>query len=307
MTKKSLLEEAFLDATVVKKTALEQAKNAIAESLSPTLNSIFAQKIQEMEDEELNEEEDLDLEEITEDDEELEDSEEIEGEETEDGESEEEFDIENMTAEELEEFIETTVADMLSTGELGSGEESEEDLDLSDDEAMQDDLTGDEELDMDFEDDSAAEEDEEVDINELMLEIKKEQLAKSRAARQIPNKSKSNIVYESKINSLQKQLNETKLYNAKLLYANKLIVNKDLTVSQKVKVLETLDKAKTANEAKLIFESLNTTLSNQTKKQVVRRPASDVMSNITESVQNKGIISADPTVLRMQKLAGIIK
>ena len=60
--------------------------------------------------------------------------------------------------------------------------------------------------------------------------------------------------------SLRKKLAETNLFNAKLLYTNKLLQNEQLTTRQKAQVIKQLDTAKTVREAKLVYESLASTL-----------------------------------------------
>lgn len=60
--------------------------------------------------------------------------------------------------------------------------------------------------------------------------------------------------------SLRKKLAETNLFNAKLLYTNRLLQNEQLTARQKAQVIKQLDSAKTIREAKLVYESLSSTL-----------------------------------------------
>ena len=71
------------------------------------------------------------------------------------------------------------------------------------------------------------------------------------------------------IQTLRNELNEVNLLNAKLLYVNKIFNAKNLTESQKLQVIASFDKATTAKEAKVVFESLNATLTaNTAKKQI---------------------------------------
>ena len=67
------------------------------------------------------------------------------------------------------------------------------------------------------------------------------------------------------VDSLRKKLAETNLFNAKLLYTNKLLQNESLTARQKAQVIKQLDSAKTVREAKLVYESLASTLAGTSK------------------------------------------
>lgn len=58
MNTKDLLKEAIADAKAVRETALAQAKLALEEAFTPRLQSMFAAKLQEMEDDEIKEAED---------------------------------------------------------------------------------------------------------------------------------------------------------------------------------------------------------------------------------------------------------
>jgi hypothetical protein len=60
--------------------------------------------------------------------------------------------------------------------------------------------------------------------------------------------------------SLQGQLSEMNLFNAKLLYANKLMQDKGLNTKQQRAIVEALDGAETLAEAKLLFQSLTAAL-----------------------------------------------
>ena len=62
------------------------------------------------------------------------------------------------------------------------------------------------------------------------------------------------------VRKMKKQLSEMNLFNAKLLYANKLMQNRELSIKQQKHIVESLDNASTLNEAKLLFESLSSSL-----------------------------------------------
>jgi hypothetical protein len=190
-TNRAMLKEAIADAKAVKETAIANAKAALEEAFTPQLKSMLSMKLQEMEVEEDDyvtdktehddkpystkkaadvagylEEEDtmmeVDLEELLA---ELEENEMEEGlyeaEETEEDEMSDEeetedeaepIDLEDMTDEDLKSMIEDVIADMIKSGELEAGNESEE-----------------EEESEEVEDEEV--EDEEVDLAELLREI----------------------------------------------------------------------------------------------------------------------------------------
>ena len=184
-TNRAMLKEAIADAKAVKETAIANAKAALEEAFTPQLKSMLSMKLQEMNDLEeddleetyMYEKKDEDLEEMhgKKDDKnmmevdleellaELEEDEIEEGlyeaEETEEEEiSDEEeiedegepIDLEDMTDEDLKSMIEDVIADMIKSGELEAGSESEE-------------------AEMDMEPEEV--EDEEVDLAELLKEI----------------------------------------------------------------------------------------------------------------------------------------
>jgi hypothetical protein len=185
-TNRAMLKEAIADAKAVKETAIANAKAALEEAFTPQLKSMLSMKLQEMESDEddleetyISEKKDEDLEEMygKKDDKnmmevdleellaELEEDEMEEGlyeaEETEEDEMSDEeetedeaepIDLEDMTDEDLKSMIEDVIADMIKSGELEAGNESEE-----------------EEESEEVEDEEV--EDEEVDLAELLREI----------------------------------------------------------------------------------------------------------------------------------------
>lgn len=307
---RNLLTEAIADAKVVKESAIANAKKALEEALTPHLKSMLASKLEEMEnDEELPEdldlsgieEEDLDLESILREVEESEsesdepetkedepETKEDESEESEPEEDESDFNIEDMTDEDLKKFIEEVIAEMVKAGELETTE-SEEETPIEDDE---------EELPFDIEDDEEElpfdiEDDEEP----LITERKRSNFNKNM------NRTKLNEAL-STVKQLQTKLNSVNLLNAKLLYVNKLFKAKSLNESQKLKVLSALDKAKSTKEAKLIYETLNENIQKPKPiKNNIMGSASKTLKTINES--KKPIIESSEMVKRFQKLAGI--
>jgi hypothetical protein len=184
---REMLKEAIAEAKAVKEAAIANAKAALEEAFTPQLKSMLSLKLQEMEEEDLDEagfgpmtnvkghgniEDDsslyetedndddmmeVDLEELLaeleeeEMDESLNEAEEEEEGGEEEGEEEgEPLDLEDMTDEDLKKMIEDVIADMVSSGELEAGHEGGEEEEG-------------EEMEMSDE--------EEVDLAELLKEI----------------------------------------------------------------------------------------------------------------------------------------
>jgi len=108
------------------------------------------------------------------------------------------------------------------------------------------------------------------------------------------------------LESIKTELNEVNLFNAKLLYTNKIFKAKNLTESQKVKVLAAFDKAASVKEAKLVYETLSEGFVNKkapVNESLIRGGASKAAGVAAKTP----IMEADSQILRMQKLAGIIK
>ena len=109
------------------------------------------------------------------------------------------------------------------------------------------------------------------------------------------------------IETLQKELNETNLLNAKLLYVNKVFKTNNLNESQKANVIAAFDKAETVKEVKLVFETVSENIPSGNKKEVVREARGFASAAVGKSDKPEVITEANQAVLRMQKLAGIIK
>ena len=341
---KDALKEAIAEAKTLRETAIANAKLALEEAFTPKIQSMLSAKLNEMEDleeeeyvsevedetmdemydseespiseeeldeilaeldleeggvsieEEIDEEINIDeiLAEAAEEDEE-EDEEEGEEEESEapegDEEDDEELDLESMTVADLKELITDIVADI--TGEAG-GEERE-----MDDEVEVEDEGDEVEMEMGDE--------EEVTLEELLAELEQMEEGEEVIAEE------EDEMYEGKdedvmaeVESLKQELNEVNLLNSKLLYVSKLFKENNLSESQKLKIVDTFDKATTAKEAKLVYETLNESISAKTTK--AKHSINESLSFASKSAgvaAPKPIMEIDATVARFQKLAGL--
>ena len=237
------------------------------------------------------------------------------------GDDDAELDLENMTEEELQGFIEDVIEDMIEDGELVPGpnaDESEEDEMEDTDDGME----GDADVDIEVDDIDLQEgkmgkikqfaqqlgvkvEDALEAFNKLFPEIDsgittttkegKEKDAKLEEARLV-------------IKHLQTELNEVNLLNSKLLYTNKIFKAKNLTENQKIKVLKAFDKAETVNEAKVIFESLNENLVDKKAKSSIKESmgfASKPAGVAPKRPITENVVEEDAMVSRFKKLAGL--
>jgi hypothetical protein len=338
---KDALKEAIAEAKTLRETAIANAKLALEEAFTPKIQSMLSAKLNEMEDleeeeyisemgdetmdemsyseespiseeeldeilaeldleeggmsteEELDEEIDIDalLQEAEEEDEEEGEEEESEAPEG-DEEDDEELDLESMTVADLKELITDIVADI--TGEAGGEEIEMDDMDVEvEDEG--------DEVEMEMGDE------EEVTLEELLAELEQMEDGEEVIAEE------EDEMYEGKdedvmaeVESLKQELNEVNLLNSKLLYVSKLFKENNLSESQKLKIVDTFDKATTAKEAKLVYETLNESISAKTTK--AKHSINESLSFASKSAgvaAPKPIMETDATVARFQKLAGL--
>jgi len=170
---REMLKEAIAEAKTIKETAIANAKAALEEAFTPQLTAMFAEKLNELEEEEVKEEmtdenysmEEEGLEETFNLDEILAEldglnEEDKKMEETEDK-LEEDLMLEEMSDEEIEELILKVLRQEIESGNIEAGENFDEETEVEDMEDM-DDMDGREE---------ESEEEEEVELDELLAEI----------------------------------------------------------------------------------------------------------------------------------------
>ena len=109
------------------------------------------------------------------------------------------------------------------------------------------------------------------------------------------------------IETLKKELNEVNILNAKLLYVNKIFKANNLTESQKVNVIAAFDKAETVKEVKLVFETVVDNVGTKKETTIKEHKGSASKATGTTAKKPEVISEVSNAVLRMQKLAGIIK
>ena len=146
-----------------------------------------------------------------------------------------------------------------------------------------------------------------------------EELRKTVAALQKENKTLTsaaqklqaqNEKFTTTLEALQEKLETSNVSNAKLLYINRALENASLNERQKEKIVEAISKAETVQEAKIVFDTLQETITSS--------PAEKKMSSLSEAVSRRSTLlvaareeqkqkTANPAFARLQRLAGIKK
>ena len=258
-----------------------------------------------------------------------------------------EIDLDDLSEDDLKDYIEAVIKDMVSAGELEPGDEFVEDeVEVEDVE----DVDVEDDVDVDIEVSEGKHKDDEKKVEEKMSnpvmrkgddekkggKFKKEskpeiETEKDREINEMDevsgneknNPTRSAAVGErdpkkvgqstsayainvrealEEVDKLKSELKEVNLLNAKLLYSNKIFKAKNLTENKKVKVLKAFDKAKDVKEAKVIYDTLNEGLTNNSVNNI-RSSASSITGKAPE---RKPIVESDAMVARFKKLAGII-
>lgn len=259
------------------------------------LDSILAELEAE---EELNEAQEEDLDEAKKKEKEKKEDED-ESEKDED-ESEEEIDIKDMSIDDLKDLIKDIVSQELDSEE--GGMPSDDEMEMGTEMGPE----GDDEMMMDDE--------EEINLEEILAELDElenssEELDEAKKKEKKEDKKDELKEAIQVIKTLRKELNEVNLLNAKLLYINKIFKAKNLSESQKLKVISSFDKATTTREAKLLYESLNSSLVVNTKNnnRTSIKESLGFASKAAGKAPNRTIVESNDVITRMQKLANIIK
>ena len=340
---KELFKNAIAEAKSVREAAIANAKEALEETITPHLKELLAAKLQEMDEveEEVMEEEVVDetieetieeadgLEEVEVAEAEEDDAEEAADDSEEDHEEEDhseedhsegepagDEDLGDISVEQFKDLVRDIIADEMAAGEEEEELELPADVQGMGDEEMEepiDDMPNDDEIDLDemLNEILAEEEIEEGshDKEEMEEEISEEVEEGSHDKEKMEEELKEAL---ETIDTLRQDLQEVNLLNSKLLYVNKVFKANNLTESQKANVIAAFDKAENVKEVKLVFETVS---ENVVSKQASKPARSVNKSKLGSASKATGttarrpqiISESDQAVLRMQKLAGIIK
>jgi len=131
-------------------------------------------------------------------------------------------------------------------------------------------------------------------------------------------KAQEELVFENKqlnehlsqhkqvVEELKESLHDVNLSNARLLYTNRVLRNTSLNERQKDKIAEAISNAGSVTEAKVIFETLQSSV--EAKPQRSPKSLSEAISNKRSSViraTRQESTPSDPLSERMKRLAGI--
>jgi len=337
MAKQNILSQAIADAKELKATAVANAKIALEETFTPTLQRMVSSKIQEEEGE--DEEVDIDLnfggeeggdeggmgfdsgeeeEAPTTEGEEGDDLEleslmrELDGDDEfamEEGDEMEGFEDEEMMEGEEDEF--QSFNPSAEEGEVNENDEmyGEDELEEALNAVLEMDGLGDD-LDMGqekedgstFTDHSIPSGPQFLERRKLRNENKQLKLKLQKIQKSLNESLRANVTYK-------KVLNEVNLLNAKLMYNTKALRQFDLTEGQQERILNSFDRANTVREVKLIYTTVCEALNKKTTKKLTEGSASRTVQqinpkrNLNES--NDGIVKWTPN--RLQELANIKK
>ena len=205
----------------------------------------------------------------------------------------EEIDLDEQTIEELAESL-TLDFQPVKSGNLGMPD-SQKKMAYEEAEALN--------ADIDEEDESSDEMVREIDrLKESVEALEAEKLQLQETLQTVQTKTKR---FEDTVLKLKDALNETSVQNAKLLYTNETLISDSLNGRQKAKLVEAISNAKSVEEAKVIFETLQSTVSG-TKKESPKTLSEAVSRKSTLLPQtNEAKQPVDPRIDRMRRLAGI--
>ena len=143
------------------------------------------------------------------------------------------------------------------------------------------------------------------EIDRLKESVKTLETEKSKLQDNLENLQSKTKRFEDTVLKLKDALNETSVQNAKLLYTNEALSSDSLNGRQKTKLVEAISNANSVEEAKVIFETLQSTVSG-TKKESPKTLSEAVSRKSTLLPQTKEAKQpADPRIDRMRRLAGL--
>jgi len=245
-------------------------QNDVGQYVDPKLDDFQAQMDDEQVEVDLSQLADLsDAEELGFDDEEIELPDDLEG-------------IERMVAEALE--VDHKPQPHGAMGQLGGGLNSlelEDAIDMALAKAMSDEM-----------------QEENEEMKETLAELEE----------QVQHLQEQNKKFKSVTMQLKDKLEESVITNAKLLYSNRVLISASLNERQKSKIVEALNKAHTVDEAKTIYETLQSTVrentsSPQTLGEAINRNAGR-SSALPRRTSEKETLNENAS-MRWKKLAGI--
>ena len=291
-----LLTKSILEARKVKETALENAKAVLMEELSPRLEDVISDSLNDLN--EGDEEEEVTTEETVEEvaEEDLSEEEDL----TEEEEEEEEEEMEEEAEEDEDEMAESFYFD------LDEDDEVEISLDVDDDDDEDEDA---EEAELDLGDEDEDEEEEELDLEDYDMDDMDEEfdIKAHKENKKLRNEVARLTALTQKMNKanryLRSELRESNLFNVKLAESFRILEdNKGLTTKHKKRIISAIDKASTIKEVKLVAGSIRESLelaNASPRKKNIHESASRPMRGKVANLMTEGEKN------RWEQLAGI--
>lgn len=339
--KTKIFSEALVEARALKETALQNAKLSLAESFAPKIQSMISNKLNEMEDDSLDEsnleegEKSLDelLNEMEDDfaagsdDLDMDDTTDVTddfGDDTGDdfgtsGDDE----VGEITVDELKDIIRDVMIDLEGgdteefSDDLGDTEfedESDDDLELAAESVELDELSG---GSIDGSNAAASGLDNLVSQVKSLAAKSPEYASKissflkglpSGAGAAIRNESQIELQEVKKANKLLSEtLRDVNLLNSKLLYVNKIFKAKNLSEAQKAKVINAFDRTESVKETENLYATLKESLNNYPTTKYLKESRGSASRPLGNGNRlNESVNPDQNSINRMKKLAGLI-
>ena len=332
----SMLEQAIIDATALREAAIKSAEQAVVEKYSPEIKEAV-EKL--MEENDFEENKTID-EQIVGADEKGEGYAFVENTELSDLEESDLIDIdvkslfEQVQQEQLQEEVE--IADELLEEEVeitedaiaGLVEEAISELVVEEDQNTDDAAEElDEAMDFDFEPvpvgqtraygATRAQQAEQAMLMDVMLAVEEENAKLEKKNESLVNTNKeleeTNQRLKETVQNIADKFEEIKLVNSKLFYTNKTLMDDSLNERQKGNLVESINNAQTSEQAKIVYETLKSTVGNaNTNKQpeslseaVGKRSSTSLLLKARKSDEKQVVAESNIFADRMQILAGI--
>ena len=117
--------------------------------------------------------------------------------------------------------------------------------------------------------------------------------------------NEQHLQYKQAFNELKENLQDVNLSNARLLYTNRVLRNTSLNERQKDKIVEAISNAGSVAEAKMIHETLQSTVEAAPKRSPKSlSEAIGSRSSVIRATRHESTLK-DPFQDRMKRLAGI--
>lgn len=330
MAKKNILAEAIADAKELKETALANAKIALTESFTPSLQRLVSTRIHE--DDEEGEEVEIDTEMGGEEEPAMGfdsfDSGEEEEPAMEGMEGEDDLELESlmreldgeddemaMEGDEFEDDMTENEDEFMEEGEEESWSDpidEGDEMDYSDDEleealgrvfemdGLGDDLDrGENKEDGGVYDENPPSGPQFLENRKLRTEVKRLRIELKNNQKKLNESLRANTTYK-------KVLNEVNLLNSKLMYNTKVLRKFELTEGQRERILNSFDRANSVREVELVYTTVCESFNKRpTKNKMVEGSASKTVKQVKPNPN--GHIVNESLVTRMQRLANIKK